>query len=605
MSLQVVLARARDREFSRAGARRCAGTSMRAGPSRYCAGEARLCCERAARAAPKDRPCPPRSRRRARSRRRGRPRGSVSSSCSTTMTVLPRSRRRRERLDEARVVARCRPMLGSSSTYITPDSSLPSWLARRMRCASPPLERRPGASEREVVEPDVEQEREPALGSRAARPRRSARRDGGQRRARRSAPTPRPPSSRSPPRCSCPNAKTAQALARRRLPPHASHGLLAHEAPVLLARCLRRGLAEAPHRASGITPSYAWPRCRWLSAPLLAPRHGDLLAVERRRGQLACLALGSLLHGHVEVDLEGPRDAVDDARTSTPRRAPSRWPRARSRRSRIDSDGSGTTSSGRPPRAVPRPLHARAHAERRVEREALRARAREARCRSRRAPRCTRRSPAAVGALDASSPLPSRRPSSTPSAMRARSAGAHDEAVDDEVDDVLLLLVERGHGVERVRARRRRARARSRARGARRRAPELALAVHDERRQDRRASCPRAARGSRASRPAAPCAATFLPQVGQCCSPTLGVEDAQVVVDLGDGADGRARVGRGALLLDGDGRREAAQVVDLGALELAEELARVGAQRLDVAALALGVERVEREARLARARSAR
>jgi hypothetical protein len=29
-------------------------------------------------------------------------------------------------------------MLGSSSTYITPDKPLPIWLARRMRCASPP-----------------------------------------------------------------------------------------------------------------------------------------------------------------------------------------------------------------------------------------------------------------------------------------------------------------------------------------------------------------------------------------------------------------------------------------------------------------------------------
>jgi hypothetical protein len=38
-------------------------------------------------------------------------------------------------------------------------------------------------------------------------------------------------------------------------------------------------------------------------------------------------------------------------------------------------------------------------------------------------------------------------------------------------------------------------------------------------------------------------------------------------------------------------------MVDLRAFELSEELARVGAQRLDVAALAFGVEGVEREAR--------
>ena len=54
-----------------------------------------------------------------------------------------------------------------------------------------------------------------------------------------------------------------------------------------------------------------------------------------------------------------------------------------------------------------------------------------------------------------------------------------------------------------------------------------------------------------------------------------GVEDAQVVVDLGDGADGRARALAGRLLLDADGRRQAADVLDLRLLHLAEELAGV------------------------------
>ena len=55
----------------------------------------------------------------------------------------------------------------------------------------------------------------------------------------------------------------------------------------------------------------------------------------------------------------------------------------------------------------------------------------------------------------------------------------------------------------------------------------------------------------------------------------------------------------GGLLLDRDRRRQAADEVDVGLLHLPEELPRVGRQRLDVAALALGVERVERERRLA------
>src|SRR5262249_11046651 len=80
-----------------------------------------------------------------------------------------------------------------------------------------------------------------------------------------------------------------------------------------------------------------------------------------------------------------------------------------------------------------------------------------------------------------------------------------------------------------------------------------------------------------------------------------GVEDAQVVVDLGDGADGRARVAAGRLLLDADGRRQAGEVIDVGLLELAEELPGVAGEGRDVAGLPLRVERVERQGRLARA----
>ena len=79
-----------------------------------------------------------------------------------------------------------------------------------------------------------------------------------------------------------------------------------------------------------------------------------------------------------------------------------------------------------------------------------------------------------------------------------------------------------------------------------------------------------------------------------------GVQQAQVVVDLGDGADGGARVAAGALLIDGDGRRETLDDVDVGLVHLAEELAGVRRERLDVATLALGVDGVEREAALAR-----
>ena len=80
--------------------------------------------------------------------------------------------------------------------------------------------------------------------------------------------------------------------------------------------------------------------------------------------------------------------------------------------------------------------------------------------------------------------------------------------------------------------------------------------------------------------------------------PDPRVEQAQVVVDLRDGADGRARVPRRRLLVDRDRRREPVDRVDVGLLHHLQELARVSRERLDVAALALRVDRVEGKADL-------
>ena len=77
--------------------------------------------------------------------------------------------------------------------------------------------------------------------------------------------------------------------------------------------------------------------------------------------------------------------------------------------------------------------------------------------------------------------------------------------------------------------------------------------------------------------------------------PDAGVQEAEVVGDLGDRADRRARVARGRLLIDRDRGREPFDGVDIGLVHLPEELARVGRQRLDVPSLPLRVERVERQ----------
>ena len=82
--------------------------------------------------------------------------------------------------------------------------------------------------------------------------------------------------------------------------------------------------------------------------------------------------------------------------------------------------------------------------------------------------------------------------------------------------------------------------------------------------------------------------------------PRPGEEQAQVVVHLGHGAHGRARVARYALLVNGDCRRQPFDVVDVGLLHAAQELPRVCRERLYVPALPLRVDRVERQRALAR-----
>ena len=77
-----------------------------------------------------------------------------------------------------------------------------------------------------------------------------------------------------------------------------------------------------------------------------------------------------------------------------------------------------------------------------------------------------------------------------------------------------------------------------------------------------------------------------------------------VIVDFGDGADGRAGILRRRLLLDRNRRREAVDLVDVGLLHHLEKLARIGRQRFDIAALAFGIDRVEGERGFARARKA-
>ena len=72
-----------------------------------------------------------------------------------------------------------------------------------------------------------------------------------------------------------------------------------------------------------------------------------------------------------------------------------------------------------------------------------------------------------------------------------------------------------------------------------------------------------------------------------------GKEQPQVVVDLRRGGDGRARISARAALLDGDGRRQSFNKIHVRFLHLVQKLPCIGGQALDVAPLALRVERIK------------
>ena len=79
-------------------------------------------------------------------------------------------------------------------------------------------------------------------------------------------------------------------------------------------------------------------------------------------------------------------------------------------------------------------------------------------------------------------------------------------------------------------------------------------------------------------------------------------QQVQVAGDVGHRADGRARVVGERLLLDRDHRRQAEHEVHVRLGHLRDEPLGVARQRLHVAPLPLGVDGVEGQARLARAR---
>ncbi len=113
-----------------------------------------------------------------------------------------------------------------------------------------------------------------------------------------------------------------------------------------------------------------------------------------------------------------------------------------------------------------------------------------------------------------------------------------------------------------------------------------------------RRACPRSARGCAGPPPRRRRALRAGRNRGNA-SRRSSQEQAQQVEYFGRGAHRRTRVGDAVALLDRDRRRQMPDRVDVRARQPLEELARIGRERRDVAPLSLGVERVERERRLA------
>ena len=83
---------------------------------------------------------------------------------------------------------------------------------------------------------------------------------------------------------------------------------------------------------------------------------------------------------------------------------------------------------------------------------------------------------------------------------------------------------------------------------------------------------------------------------------SAGKQQTQVIVDLSHRAYGGARVVAGGFLFDADRGRQAFDQIDIGLVEPAQELARVGGQAFYVATLAFGIQGVKRQTRLTRTR---
>ncbi len=97
----------------------------------------------------------------------------------------------------------------------------------------------------------------------------------------------------------------------------------------------------------------------------------------------------------------------------------------------------------------------------------------------------------------------------------------------------------------------------------------------------------------------------FPPADGTVRDAGAGEQQAEVVINFGNGTHCRTGIMRGGFLVNADGGGESFDVVHIRLVHLPDELARVRGEGFDVAALSLGEDGVERQRRLARPRQTR
>ena len=180
--------------------------------------------------------------------------------------------------------------------------------------------------------------------------------------------------------------------------------------------------------------------------------------------------------------------------------------------------------------------------------------------------------------------------------------GAHLQAIDDDLDGMLRILRELRHGIDFVHVAVHAHANESLGAQFDHQLELLALAIDDDRREDRElrvlGECERRVDHLRDRHRRE----LLLGMIRTVRIADPRIKKAQVIVDFSDGADRRARVVRRGLLLDRDRRGQPFDQIDIGLFHQLKELPRICGKRLDVAPLAFGVERIERERALARSR---